>query len=68
VIKRSLNLQRMLAGVALETRAWPTRSAVRRAVVGYIARYNDTRLHSSLGYRSPADYEGSPHENVSRLA
>jgi len=25
--------------------------------VDYIAWYNGTRLHSTLGYRSPADFE-----------
>jgi transposase InsO family protein len=25
--------------------------------VGYIACYNGTRTHSTLGYRSPAEYE-----------
>lgn len=29
----------------------------RRAVVEYIAWYDGTRLHSSLGYRSSADYK-----------
>jgi putative transposase len=29
----------------------------RRALVEYIGWYNGTRLHSSLGYRSPAEYE-----------
>jgi len=40
----------------LHLHAWPTRTAVRRAVVEYIAWYNGTR-HSTLGYRSPAEYE-----------
>lgn len=37
--------------------AWPTRAMARRAVIDYIAWYNGTRLHSTLGYRSPAEYE-----------
>lgn len=36
---------------------WPTRAAARHTVVKYIAWYNATRLHSTLGYRSPAEYE-----------
>jgi transposase InsO family protein len=37
--------------------AWPTKAAARRAIVEYIAWYNGTRLHSTLGYRSPAEFE-----------
>lgn len=38
--------------------AWPTRAAARRGIFEYIEGfYNRRRLHSSLGYRSPADYE-----------
>ena len=37
---------------------WPTRAAAARAVHDYIERwYNTTRLHSSLGYQSPARFE-----------
>jgi hypothetical protein len=32
-------------------------SAARRAITEYIAWYNGTRLHNSLGYRSPAELE-----------
>jgi hypothetical protein len=36
--------------------------------VEYIAWYNGTLLHSSLGYRSPAGYENDHHEIVRRVA
>ena len=54
-------------GELIDTRAWPTRAGARRAVVEYIAWYNGTWLHSSLGYRSPADYENSHRENVRQV-
>jgi transposase InsO family protein len=57
-----------LKGELIDTRAWPTRAGARRAVVEYIAWYNGTRLHSSLGYLSPAGYENNHHENVRRVA
>jgi transposase InsO family protein len=57
-----------LKGELIDTRAWPARAGARRAVVEYIAWYNGTRLHSSLGYQSPADYENSHHENIRRVA
>ena len=31
----------------------------RRAVFDYIAWYNGTRLHSTLGYLTPNEYEGN---------
>jgi transposase InsO family protein len=48
-----------LKGELTDTRPWPTRAAARRAIVEYIAWYNGTRLHSTLGYRSPAEFEAS---------
>jgi transposase InsO family protein len=57
-----------LKGELIDARAWPTRAGARRAVVEYIAWYNGTRLHSSLGYQSPADYENNHRENIRRVA
>ncbi|MFF2437455.1 transposase [Streptomyces sp. NPDC058107] len=42
----------------LGTKSWPSRSLARTAIFDFIESwYNLHRLHSSLGYRSPADYE-----------
>ena len=42
----------------IETRPWPTRAGLERAVFDYIEGwYNTRRKHSSLGYKSPAAYE-----------
>jgi hypothetical protein len=39
-------------------RSWPRRQQLRTAVFDYIeAFYNPVRLHSTLGYLSPADYQ-----------
>jgi transposase InsO family protein len=57
-----------LKGELIDTRAWPARAGARRAVVEYIGWYNGTRLHSSLGYQSPAAYENNHHENVRQVA
>ena len=57
-----------LKGELTDTQAWPTRAAACRAVVEYIAWYNGTRLHSTLGYRSPADFEHSHHRMIRNAA
>ncbi|MET7549707.1 IS3 family transposase [Streptomyces sp. NPDC005500] len=42
----------------LGTAAWPSQAVARTAIFDFIASwYNVRRLHSSLGYRSPAEYE-----------
>src|SRR5262245_36033697 len=41
----------------LDLQAWPARDMAKRAIVEYIAWYNGTRLHSTLGYRTPAESE-----------
>jgi putative transposase len=39
-------------------RLFPSRQASKTAIFEYLeAFYNRTRVHSSLGYRSPADFE-----------
>ncbi|MGP3636599.1 IS3 family transposase [Streptomyces sp. 24-1644] len=40
------------------TSAWPSRAAARTAIFDFIESwYNLHRLHSSLGYLSPGEYE-----------
>ena len=46
-----------LKGELIDLQAWPTRAMARRAIVEYIAWYNGTRLHSTLGYKTPAEFE-----------
>ena len=47
----------------IDTRAWPTRQGLRRAVFDYIEGwYNVRRLHSSLDYCSPAEWEAIHHD------
>jgi transposase InsO family protein len=49
----------------VDTRPWPTRVGLHRAIFEYIEGwYNPRRLHSTLGYQSPAVYEALIHHNA----
>jgi transposase InsO family protein len=52
----------------IDTRTWPTRAGLHRHVFEYIEGwYNTRRLHSTLGYLSPVQYEAI-HHNADRQA
>jgi putative transposase len=43
----------------VQRHVWPTRAQARRAIFDFVeVFYNRQRLHSTLGYVSPAEYEG----------
>jgi transposase InsO family protein len=53
----------------IDTRAWPTRAGLRRAIFEYVEGwYNTRRLHSSLDYVSPAEWEARIHHIADRQA
>ena len=53
----------------IDKRAWATRAQVRRAVVDYIeVFFNRRRLHSSLNYLTPAEYEARIHNQKAAQA
>ncbi len=50
-------------------REFPTRQAAKTAIFEYLETfYNTRRLHSSLGYMSPADFEEAKMEEAARVA
>jgi transposase InsO family protein len=57
-----------IKGELLDLQPWPTRTAARRAVTEYIGWYNGTRLHSTLGYKTPAEFEASHRNEIKNVA
>jgi putative transposase len=55
-----------IKGELLDLQAWPTHAMARRAIVEYIGWYNGTRLHSTLGYLSPAEFEAIAAEEITK--
>ena len=48
----------------IHRQSWATRAQVRRAVVDYIeVFFNRRRLHSSLGFLTPVEYEARIHHH-----
>jgi putative transposase len=56
-----------LKGEFIDLQTWSTRAMARRAVVEYIGWYNGARLHSTLGYRSPAEIRGTEQDHECSL-
>jgi transposase InsO family protein len=53
----------------IDRRTWATRAQARRAVVNYIeAFFNRRRLHSSLGFLTPVEYEARIHHHMAAQA
>lgn len=48
--------------------SWPTMAKLRVAVFRYIERYNRNRLHSSLGYMTPIEYEAKMQHPAAQAA
>ena len=50
------------------TDSWPDRTSARRDIENWITAYNQRRLHSTLGYRTPAETRTAWQQRISRAA
>ena len=50
------------------TATWPDRVTARRDLENWITTYNQRRLHSSLGHRTPVEVRTAWQERISRAA
>jgi transposase InsO family protein len=57
-----------IKGELIDLQSWPTHAGARGAVTEYIGWYNGTRLHSSLGYLSPAEFEATHRDQIRNVA
>jgi putative transposase len=48
--------------------SWPDRATARRDIESWITAYNERRLHSTLGYRTPAETRTAWQQRVSTAA
>ncbi len=49
-------------------RSWTGRAEVERETASWVNWYNTTRLHSSIEYRPPVEYEAAWHTSQERAA
>ena len=63
-VSEQVSVLELAMAECLDQQHWPTRAAARRATVEYIAWYNGTRLHSTLGYRTPNEFETATTKEV----
>jgi putative transposase len=57
-----------LKGELIDRQPWPARPGARRVVTEYIGWYSGARLHSSLGYKTPAEYEATRRDETRKIA
>jgi transposase InsO family protein len=68
-IMRSPNRFRCVENELIHRTAFPTKKQARRAVAEYIEVFcNRTRLHSGLGYKTPAEVAQQCHQNNANAA